>query len=155
MYSQAELEHIQHEAGAFRNEHQAAYALSRSETKIVDQTPLIRKWVSKGLYVAVQSHEVCCRFTDAILGYEVRIVGVCRDRARAVAMLKLGNYPEDENSYVTPAAPETSHDRRIAAIPDWYWNSYPDAKAKVLSGDDELLSYIEEKIEDWRTDPLA
>jgi hypothetical protein len=103
MYDQ-EREHYDHEAGRFGNEFQAAYALSKSEANIRNDSKKIQEWVAKGLYVAVQEHDVCCRFTDGYIGRDIRIVGVCRDRARAVAMLKLGNYPEDQDSYVTPEA---------------------------------------------------
>lgn len=102
MYSSfQEREHYEHEMGCYSNEFQAAYDLSRREARIVNHTALIQKWVSKGLYVAVHEHDVCCPFTDALLGRDIRIVGVCRDRNRALAMLKLGSYPEDDENYVT------------------------------------------------------
>ena len=100
MFSQ-EQEHWEHEAGRFQNEFQAAYALSRSEAHIVNHSELIRKWVSKGLYVAVREHDVCCRFTDGYIGRDIRIVLVSRDQARCVAALKLGAYPQDDENYVT------------------------------------------------------
>ena len=105
MYSSyAEQEHYDHVAGSFQNEFQAAYALSKSEANIRDDSKLIQKWLSKGLFVAVMAHDVCCRFTDGFIGRDIRIVLVSRNYDACVKALKLGNYPQDEDSYV--ARPE-------------------------------------------------
>jgi hypothetical protein len=102
MYSTLqEQEHYDHVAGSFQNEFQAAYALSKSEANIRNDSKLISKWVAKGLFVAVREHDVTCRFTDGYIGRDIRIVGVCRNYERCVAMLKLGTYPQDEDNYVT------------------------------------------------------
>lgn len=102
MYSSPqEQEHYDHVAGSFQNEFQAAYALSKSEANIRNDSKLIREWVAKGLFVAVREHDVCCSITDGMIGRDIRIVGVCRNYDRTVAMLKLGTYPQDEDNYVT------------------------------------------------------
>jgi hypothetical protein len=102
MYSSLqEQEHYDHVAGSFQNEFQAAYALSKSEANIRNDSKLIREWVAKGLYVAVREHDVCCRFTDGYIGRDIRIVLVSRNYDACVKALKLGTYPQDDENYVT------------------------------------------------------
>lgn len=110
--SPQEQEHWDHVAGSFRSEHEAAYALSRSETKIARQDAEINALTASGKFVVVEQHEVCCRFTDAILGVTNTIVSVHDTEAEAIAAA--GNVEEwgiarpqefDANGN-TPASPD-------------------------------------------------
>lgn len=83
--SPQEQEHYEHVAGSFRSEHEAAYALSRRETKIARQDGEINALTAAGKFVVVESHEVCCRHTDAILGVTNTIVSIHDTEAEALA----------------------------------------------------------------------
>jgi hypothetical protein len=80
-----EQEHIEHEAGCFRSEFEAAYGLSRRETRIERQDDEVNALTKEGKFVVVRQHEVCCRFTDAILGVTLSVVSVHENEAEAVA----------------------------------------------------------------------
>lgn len=62
--------------GSYSNEFEAAYDLSRMEYDPADELDLILGHVEAGKYVVVTEVEVCCKFTDALLGVEQRIAGV-------------------------------------------------------------------------------
>jgi hypothetical protein len=62
--------------GSYSNEFEAAYDLSRREYDPADELDLIMGHVDAGKYVVVVEHEVCCKFTDALLGREQRIYSV-------------------------------------------------------------------------------
>lgn len=83
--SPQEQEHLDHEAGAYRNEFAAAYDQSRRETRIPRQDDEINALIAAGKFVVVEQHEVCCRHTDAILGVTNTIVSVHDTEAEAVA----------------------------------------------------------------------
>ena len=57
--------------GSYSNEFEAAYDLSRMEYDPADELDLILGHVDAGKYVVVAQVEVCCKFTDALLGVEV------------------------------------------------------------------------------------
>lgn len=101
--------------GSYSNEFEAAYDLSRIEYDPADELDLILGHVEAGKYVVVVELEVCCKFTDALLGVEQRIAGVhdTKEAAQAEAN-ELGAYvmgPDDR----TPE--ERVVDRRLD-IPD-------------------------------------
>jgi hypothetical protein len=77
--------------GSYSNEFEAAYDLSRMEYDAADELDLIMGHVEAGKYVVVAEVEVCCKFTDALLGVEQRIAGVhdTKEAAQAEAE-KLG-----------------------------------------------------------------
>jgi hypothetical protein len=72
----------------FKNEFQAAYALSKSEYVKRDDTELIDKLLALGFYCVVETYEVCCRFTDALLGVEVYVLAAFRTHDDADAFAK-------------------------------------------------------------------
>lgn len=72
-------EHEDHEAGRFDNEHQAAFALSRSEYVNRDDSALLDKLMALGFYAVVIDGEVCCPSTDAILAVEVYVLAAFRN----------------------------------------------------------------------------
>jgi hypothetical protein len=80
-----EQEHWDHEFGSFGSEFEAAYALSARETHIERQDAEIDALTAAGKFVVVEQHEVCCRFTDALLGVTRTIVSVHDTEAAALA----------------------------------------------------------------------
>lgn len=71
--------------GSYSNEFEAAYDLSRREYDPADELDMILGHVEAGKYVVVVEHEVCCKFTDALLGREQYIASVHDTRAEAEA----------------------------------------------------------------------
>jgi hypothetical protein len=82
-----EQEHLEHEAGCFHSEFEAAYSLSRRETRIERQDAEVSTLTKAGKFVVVRQHEVFCGFTDAILGVTLSIVSVHENEADAAAIV--------------------------------------------------------------------
>lgn len=76
-------EHLDHEAGAYANEHQAAFDLSRREFD--SGIAAIQRLTDAGRFVVAISGPGYCRFTDALLGtqYTVQSDHATREEADA------------------------------------------------------------------------
>lgn len=77
-------EHEEYEAGRFANEHQAAFALSRSEYVCRDDSKLIDRLLGLGFYAVVEYVEKYCVFTDAVLAVETYVIAAFRKYESAV-----------------------------------------------------------------------
>ena len=78
--------------GSYSNEFEAAFDLSRRETTIQNDSAKIHQARLDGKFVVVSEHEVCCKFTDGLLGYAVVIDGIFDTEAEAKVLSdKLGH----------------------------------------------------------------
>jgi hypothetical protein len=100
----AELEHYDHEDGR-QTELQMAFARSRAEIQIVDETKKIAELVAQGKHVVASGYPVCCPSTDAYIGRTVCIDGVFDTRDEAMEffnILCIGANEYEFDSWVSP-----------------------------------------------------
>lgn len=85
-------EHLDHEAGAFRSEHEAAFSLSRREFD--SGLGAIRKLTNAGRFVVAMGGPAYCCFTDALVGTRYFLVSdhATRDEAGAAAEAAAADY---------------------------------------------------------------
>jgi len=81
-----EQEHWDHEAGV-ASEFQNSFAVSKMTTTVKREDERIAQLRREGHYVAVSECEVCCRFTDALIGMARTVIGTARTRAGSVDTL--------------------------------------------------------------------
>lgn len=108
----AEREHWDHENGR-QTELQMAFARSRAEIKIVDETEKIDELVAQGKHVVASGYPVCCPSTDAYMGRMVCIDGVFDNRDEALEFFNtmcIGASESEFDSFVSPTPKiERSH----------------------------------------------
>jgi len=112
----AEREHYDHEDGR-QNELQMAFARSRAEIQIVDETKKIDELVAAGKHVVASGYPVCCPSTDAYIGRMVCIDGTFDTREEAMEFFNtmcIGASECDFDTWVspTPALPELTKEER-------------------------------------------
>lgn len=114
-------EHLDYEAGAFRSEHEAAFALSRREFD--NGMGAIRKLTNAGRFVVAAGGPAYCKFTDAAIGtrYFVESDHATREEANAAASAAAASY-EDCECFVAvfpelPPEPRASIDDGSDDIP--------------------------------------
>lgn len=115
-------EHLDHEAGAFRSEHEAAFSLSRREFD--SGLGAIRKLTNAGRFVVAMGGPAYCCFTDALVGTRYFIVSdhATRDEADGAAYKAAADHDDDDEGFVTvfpelPPAPRASIDDGSEDIP--------------------------------------
>ncbi len=71
---------------------QNAFALSRSEYQSSCQAKRIEELLAEGKFVIGYTQDICCRFTDAVLGYEEVILSVHETLEEAEAAMDPDDY---------------------------------------------------------------
>ena len=95
----------EHEFGA-ATELQNAFARSRAEIQIVDETQKIKDLVAQGKHVVASGYPVCCPRTDAYIGRTVCIDGIFDTRDEAMEFFNtmcIGASECEFDSFVSPA----------------------------------------------------
>lgn len=90
-------EHEEHEAGV-QNEYQNAFQLSKMTTEIKNDSAAIERLRKEGSYVLVVEVDVCCKFTDALLGRAIHLVAHATTREELVA--RMHGIPESSEEYI-------------------------------------------------------
>jgi G:T-mismatch repair DNA endonuclease (very short patch repair protein) len=80
-----EREHWDYEAGV-ASEFQNSFAMSKMTTTVKREDARIAQLRREGHYVAVSECEVCCRFTDALIGITRTVIGTARTRQEALVL---------------------------------------------------------------------
>lgn len=83
MVSRQELEEIDYQMGC-ATELQNAFARSRTEIQIHDDSPIINEFVERGKFVVASSFLVCCPSTDAYIGRTVYLEAIFDDEQSAI-----------------------------------------------------------------------
>ena len=94
MHNHHEREQWDYETG-MASEQQNAFALSSMERRIRNDYPRAVELARSGRYVLMSDGEICCRFTDAVVGYDRILVGDYATPEEALAACL-----EDEGSYI-------------------------------------------------------
>lgn len=99
-------EHVDHEAGAFANEFQAAYSLSQRTQEYPRDGAKVKALVAAGRFAVVLHYIVYCVHTDATLATATQLVSDHATREEAQAAVAAFPLEEgDEHWYVIEPEP--------------------------------------------------
>lgn len=103
-YSEEQYEEYQRDllGDGYTNEYQRVYAQSCMTTRLHNDEPEARRLTLAGKFVVMASLEVCCRFTDGLIGYDYVIQGVF-DTLEEARMFLEQDGPSDIGIYRIPA----------------------------------------------------